>query len=107
MNQHVGLVNPCEPPAGPTGRSRECVSDDAFDTEIVYTLRSSRLAPTVRGARYEGPVIDLARRHALFGREPLFWAIWSTTWQQIARNEAPSADAAKAANQQHDDAPRQ
>jgi hypothetical protein len=63
---------------------------NAFDTEIVYTLRSSRLAPTVRGAAYDGPMIDLAKRHALFGREPLYWAIWSTTWQQIARNEAPT-----------------
>ncbi|MGE0404395.1 MAG: hypothetical protein AB7T06_47235, partial [Kofleriaceae bacterium] len=63
---------------------------NAFDTEIVYALRSSRLSPTVRGAKYDGPVIDLARRHALFGREPLYWAIWSTTWQQIARNEPPS-----------------
>ena len=62
----------------------------AFDTEIVYALRSSRLAPTVRGASYDGPVIDLARRHALYGREPLYWAKWSTTWQQIARAEAPS-----------------
>ncbi|MFN0246639.1 MAG: hypothetical protein ACKV2T_07005 [Kofleriaceae bacterium] len=63
---------------------------NAFDTEIVYTLRSSRLAPTVRGASYDGPLIDLARRHALYGREPLYWAKWSTTWQQIARSEAPS-----------------
>ncbi len=63
---------------------------NAFDTEIVYALRSTRLAPTVRGAKYEGPVIDLARRNALFGRVPLYWAIWSTTWQQIARSEAPT-----------------
>ncbi len=63
---------------------------NAFDTEIVYALRSSRLAPTIRGARYEGPLVDLARRHALYGREPLYWARWSTTWQQIARSEPPS-----------------
>lgn len=62
----------------------------SFDTEIVYALRSSRLAPTVRGEKYEGPVIDLAKRRALFGSEPLYWAIWSTTWQQIARSEAPA-----------------
>jgi hypothetical protein len=63
---------------------------NAFDTEIVYALRSSRLAPTIRGASYDGPLIDLARRHALYGRVPLYWAKWSTTWQQIARSEAPS-----------------
>lgn len=62
----------------------------AFDTEIIYALRSRRLSPKVRGADYGGPVIDLAKRHALFGREPLYWATWTTTWQQIARSEPPA-----------------
>jgi hypothetical protein len=45
----------------------------------------------VRGnaASYHGALIDLAGRHALFGREPLYWSVWSTTWQQIQRGEEP------------------
>lgn len=60
-----------------------------FETEIVYDLRDPKLASLVRGKPYDGIVIDLAGRHALFGREPLYWSVWSTTWQQIARAEQP------------------
>ncbi len=62
---------------------------DGFKTQVVYNLHSSSAAPTVRGATYHGPVIDLAKRHALFGRVHVYWATWSSTWLQIARGEAP------------------
>lgn len=62
---------------------------DRFDTELVYDLHATRLVPVVRGAPYDGPLNDLGGRHALFGREPLYWSIWSTTWQQIQRGEEP------------------
>ncbi|HVK87588.1 MAG TPA: hypothetical protein VM513_25900 [Kofleriaceae bacterium] len=60
-----------------------------FETEAIYDLRANKLAAVVRGAAYDGPLHDLGGRHALFGREPLFWSVWSTTWQQIARGETP------------------
>jgi len=74
-----------------------------FEVEIVYDLHRASLKPAVRGAgtigadapitagepEQGGHVIDLAGRHAMFGREPLYWSVWSTTWQQIARGEAP------------------
>ena len=61
-----------------------------FEIEIVYDLHGT-LAPMVRGADHGGEVIDLAGRHAVFGREPLYGSVWATTWQQIARGEAPMA----------------
>jgi len=45
--------------------------------------------PVLRGTPYDGALFDLGGRHALFGREPLYWSVWSTTWQQIARGEQP------------------
>jgi hypothetical protein len=61
----------------------------AYDSEAIYDLRSSKLTPALRGSQTDAPLPDLAGRHALFGREPLFWSVWSTAWQQIARGEAP------------------
>jgi hypothetical protein len=58
-----------------------------FETEIVYDLRTPKLSPAVRGDDPDVHVIDLAGRHAIFGREPLYWAVWSTTWRQIAAGE--------------------
>ncbi|CAN5909893.1 hypothetical protein BH11MYX2_BH11MYX2_12650 [soil metagenome] len=63
--------------------------DGTYETEILYVLHSSRAAPVVRGALYSGPVIDLVRRRALFGREHLYWATWSAMWQRLARGEEP------------------
>ena len=60
----------------------------AFEVELVYDLHRAA-PPVVRGAEYHGEVIDLAGRHAIFGREPLYASVWSTTWQQIARGDAP------------------
>jgi hypothetical protein len=62
-----------------------------FETEAVYDLTSKRLTPIVRGAEFEGALYDLGGRHALFFREQVYWAIWATTWQQIARGEPPMA----------------
>ena len=68
--------------------------DGNFDVELVYDLKNlhaAKLLPTVRAgsASYRGALIDLAGRHAMFGREPLYWSVWSTTWQQIQRGEEP------------------
>jgi len=62
---------------------------DGFETEAIYDLRATRLVPLTRGAPYDGQLFDLGGRHALFGREPLYWSVWATTWQQIARGEQP------------------
>jgi hypothetical protein len=60
-----------------------------FEIEVVYDLRSAKLRPTVRGGPDDAEPLDLAGYHALFGREPLYWAVWSTTWRQIQRGEEP------------------
>lgn len=62
---------------------------DGFETEAIYDLHATKLVPIMRGAPYSGPRFDLGGRHALFGREPLYWSVWATTWQQIARGEQP------------------
>jgi hypothetical protein len=61
----------------------------AYETEAVIDLRKRKLEPKLRGAPYEGPLPDLLAHHALFWREPLYWSVWSTAWQQIARGDAP------------------
>ncbi|MBA2539433.1 MAG: hypothetical protein H0V17_07355, partial [Deltaproteobacteria bacterium] len=61
----------------------------AYDSEVIYDLRAKRLRPMVRGEKFDGALPDLDKRHALFGREPLYWSVWSTAWQQIARGEPP------------------
>jgi hypothetical protein len=61
-----------------------------FEIEVVYDLHSPKLRPIVRGAgAADAEPLDLVGYHALFGREPLYWAVWSTTWRQIARGEEP------------------
>jgi hypothetical protein len=59
-----------------------------YDTEVVYDLRSSSLAPNIRGQAYDG-LPSLSGRRAIFGREPLHWSTWSSAWQYIARGDAP------------------
>jgi len=65
--------------------------DARFDTELVYDLRATKLFPTVRNGSYDGVLteVDLSGRHAIFAREPLYWSVWATTWQQIQRGEEP------------------
>ena len=49
--------------------------------------------PAVRGAKSSDGALSIsAGRHALFGREPLYWSVWSTTWQQIQRGEGAGCD---------------
>jgi hypothetical protein len=62
---------------------------DGFDSQLVYDLHGSVLKPHIRGSAYSGALIDLGGRHALFGREPLYWTVWATVWQQIQRGESP------------------
>ena len=64
--------------------------EPGFQVELVYDLHAKRLVPRVRGrGSYDGPLYDLERRHARFGRVPLYWSVWATTWQRIQRAEAP------------------
>lgn len=63
-----------------------------FQVEVVYDLHAPSRPPAVRGAEGAAdtaPVIDLAGRHAMFGRQALHWSIWAATWQQVARGDAP------------------
>lgn len=62
---------------------------DGFQTEVVYNLRSRRVRAKVRGAPYAGDLPSLANRHALFGREPLFWTVWSTAWHHVMQGLEP------------------
>ena len=58
-----------------------------YQTEVLYDLRSPRLAPVLRGAPWAGELPLLAGRHALYCREPLLWTTWATAWEQLARGE--------------------
>jgi hypothetical protein len=61
---------------------------DGFETEVSYKLHSSRLRRRVRG-RYDGMLPSLRGKHAMFGREPVYWSMWATAWQQIGRGATP------------------
>lgn len=60
-----------------------------FETEIVYDFRSRRVRSQVRGAPLASEPLVLRGKHAVFGNEPLYSSVWTTTWQQIARGEHP------------------
>ncbi len=60
-----------------------------FGSELLYDLHAAKLVPRVRRGSYDGPLIDLGGRHAIFGRETMYWSVWATTWQQIQRGEIP------------------
>ena len=60
-----------------------------FETEIVYDLMSRRLRRTVRGEPLEGETPALAGRQVLFGRQPVYWSVWSTSWSRLERGDAP------------------
>ena len=62
---------------------------DAYEIEVIYNLHKRKLDATRRGEPYEGPLPDFVGHHALFARESLYWSVWSTAWQQIARGDAP------------------
>lgn len=61
-----------------------------YDTEVVYDLRSRRALPTLRGEPYQGAMPDLLAGHAVFAREKLYWSVWTTAWQEIARGDSPT-----------------
>ena len=61
-----------------------------YDTELVYDLHTRRATPSVRGASYDGATPDLVAGHAVFARERLYWSVWTTAWQEIARGDAPT-----------------
>jgi hypothetical protein len=60
-----------------------------FETELVYDFRSRRVRSQVRGAPLPSEPLALRGKHAVFGKEPLYSSVWTTTWQQIARGEHP------------------
>jgi hypothetical protein len=62
---------------------------EGYDTELVYDLHAAQPAPKVRGTRWAGHPPELADRRARFGREPLSWVMWATTWEELARGAAP------------------
>jgi hypothetical protein len=61
---------------------------EGFETEVSYDLHSSRLRRRVRG-RYDGILPSLRGSHAVFSREPVYWSMWSTAWQQVGRGATP------------------
>ncbi|HTL38235.1 MAG TPA: hypothetical protein VL326_34130 [Kofleriaceae bacterium] len=60
-----------------------------FETELLYDFRSRRVRSHIRGAPLTREPLPLRGKHAVFGKEPLYSSVWSTTWQQIARGERP------------------
>jgi hypothetical protein len=60
-----------------------------FETELLYDFRSRRVRSHIRGVPLPAEPLHLKGKHAVFGKEPLYWSVWSTTWQQIARGESP------------------
>ena len=62
----------------------------AAETEAVYDLRAAFLAPRMRGAPWSGELPSLAGQNALYFREALAWAAWTSAWEQLARGEPPA-----------------
>jgi hypothetical protein len=60
-----------------------------YQTEAVYDLRAPVPAPKLRGAPRAGELPSFAGRHALYLREVLSWAAWTSVWEQLARGEEP------------------
>lgn len=61
----------------------------AYETEAVYDLRSDRLQPVVRGVAMGAKPPVIAGRHAIYGKEPLRWQTWESTWQTLAEGNTP------------------
>jgi hypothetical protein len=60
-----------------------------YHTEAVYDLLALYPSPELRGAPWDGELPSLTGRRALFAREVLSWAVWTTVWEQLARGEEP------------------
>jgi len=61
---------------------------EGFETEVSYDLHSARLRRRLRG-RYDGILPSLRGNNAVFGREPVYWSMWATAWQQVGRGATP------------------
>ena len=60
-----------------------------YETEAVYDLRAPYPSATLRGAPWDGELPPLTGRRALYDREVVSWAVWTTVWEQLARGEEP------------------
>ncbi|MCE9571586.1 MAG: hypothetical protein K8W52_00370 [Deltaproteobacteria bacterium] len=56
-----------------------------YDVEVIYDLHAKHPTAVTRGAPWDGHLVPLGDRQARFGRESLTWAMWATTWQELAR----------------------
>jgi hypothetical protein len=60
-----------------------------YETEAVYDLRAPYPSPRLRGAPWDGELPPLTGHRALYAREVVSWAVWTTVWEQLARGEPP------------------
>jgi hypothetical protein len=60
-----------------------------FETEVVYNLMSRKLKRAVRGEPLEGETPALAGKQILFGKQPIYWSVWSTAWKRFERDDVP------------------
>lgn len=73
------------------------VSDDGlvvwpratYETEVVYNLMSHRLKRSVRGEPLEGDTPALAGKQVQFGKQPVYWSVWSTSWRRLEHGDEP------------------
>ena len=62
-----------------------------FETEVVYNLVSRRLKRSVRGEPLEGETPALAGKQILFGKQPVYWSVWATSWRRLEQGGEPMA----------------
>jgi hypothetical protein len=60
-----------------------------YQTEAVYDLHAVSPTPRMRGAPWTGELPALTGRRALYFREVLSWAAWTSVWEQLARHDEP------------------
>jgi hypothetical protein len=60
-----------------------------YQTEAIYDLRTPVSRPKLRGAPRAGELPSFAGCHALYFREVLSWAAWTSVWEQLAHGEEP------------------
>ena len=60
-----------------------------YDTEVVYNLMSHRLKRSVRGEPLEGETPALAGKQVQFGKQPVYWSVWSTSWRRLEHGDEP------------------